>query len=199
MNSVRSYLERGREIAQRGCFNTRSKQAPRRLFILFRQVSFRNEVTERASRSPFHGSYGEPDSWMPRCSATTLPLRMHGERLVNNTKRPRQTNIKPSVLRATPVRLSLYCRTESCFIARTRRRTLSSTRRSGCCESGSEMIGSRRKADKDQTPAIYLTRWPDVVGQLCRRCLSRRSLAFPSALSVWPFFARHLTQSSSFS
>ncbi|KYN38742.1 hypothetical protein ALC56_06741 [Trachymyrmex septentrionalis] len=45
--------------------------------------------SRRASRSLFHGSYGEPDSRM----LATLPLRMHGEQIVNNTKQPRQTNI----------------------------------------------------------------------------------------------------------
>lgn len=67
-----------------------TNRLPRHIgFILFRQVSFRNEVTESHSHSLFHGSYGEPDSRM----LATLPFRMHGEQIVNNTKQPRQTNI----------------------------------------------------------------------------------------------------------
>lgn len=170
---------------------------PHRLFILFWQVSFRNEVTKRASRSPFHGSYGEPDSQMPRCLATTLPLRMHSERLINNIKRPRQTNIAFGFTGDTRVLVALLPYGKLLYRANTPPYSLDDSS-VGMLQVSSEMIGSRRKIDKDQTPAI-LGCWLDVVGQLCRRYLSQRSPAFPSALSVWSFFARRLTRSSSFS
>lgn len=117
---------------------------------------------ERTCSGSFYGSCdrrsraeeGERPGGYPAASATTPPLR--GERLVNNTKRPRRTNIAHGFTGGIPVRcISLYCRMESCFIARTDRRVL---HLSPCLSARArrEMIGDAGKArDKDQTPAIY--------------------------------------------
>lgn len=137
---------------------------------------------------PFHGSYTvrTGSGQVSRCCSTTIPpVRLHGERLVNNTKRPRQTNIAFGFTAAdTRALVALLPYGKLLYRANTCRHTPAlgdSSRRSGCCER-TEMIGSERKADKDQTPAIYFARWldatrRDVARQLCRRCLSRDALS----------------------
>ncbi|TGZ36191.1 Uncharacterized protein DBV15_07261 [Temnothorax longispinosus] len=87
---------------------------------------------------------------MPRCLATTPPLRMHGERLINNTKQPRQTNIAFGFTGDTRLLVALLPHGKLLYRANTPpyslslslslslfpsfSLSLSSTRRSGCCE-----------------------------------------------------------------
>ncbi|KYQ49352.1 hypothetical protein ALC60_11457 [Trachymyrmex zeteki] len=120
--------------------------------------------SRRASHSLFHGSYGEPDSRM----LATLPLRMHSEQIVNNTKQPRQTNIAFGFTGDTHVLVALLPHGKLLYRANTPPYSLVDSSIE-ILRASSEMIGSRRKVDKDQTPAIYFAiglTWSDnfVVG-----------------------------------
>jgi len=120
--------------------------------------------SRRASHSLFHGSYGEPDSRM----VATLPFRMHGEQIVNNTKQPRQTNIAFGFTGDTHVLVTLLPHGKLLYRANTPPYSLVDSS-VGTLRASSEMIGSRRKIDKDQTPALYFAiglTWSDnfVVG-----------------------------------
>jgi len=97
-----------------------------------------------------------PDSRMPRCLATTSPLRIHSERLINNTKQSRQTNIAFGFTGDTRVLVALLPYRKLLYRANTPSYSLVDLS-VGMLQASSKMIGSRRKADKDQTPAIYLS------------------------------------------
>lgn len=136
---------------------------------------------ERTSSRSASLEYGKPDDRASRCSTTTLSLLDALRRAA--LKQYKATALNKYSLRfyrRHPWRLSRFIAVRK-LLYRMNAPPYHSHR---LIEKLRDDRQQGRKADKDQTPAVYSAYWLDVVRQLCRRCLSRRSLAFPSALSI---------------